>query len=86
MKLELGIIPVKFVIMQKMLMFLQYILKESTDSMIRKVFDALKEDSRKGDFIYLTTCDKQTLNIQYSDTDIQNMSKWCWKKVLKEEM
>ena len=36
MKLELGILPVKFVIMKKRLMFLQYILKENKESMIKK--------------------------------------------------
>ena len=38
MMLEIGVIPVRFVIMQKRLAFLHYILKESTSSMIRQVF------------------------------------------------
>ena len=36
MMLEVGIIPVRFVIMQKQLLFLQYILKQSMDTMIKK--------------------------------------------------
>ena len=74
--LEVGIIPVKFVIMQKQLIFLQYILKQSIDTMIRKVYDTMKEDSRKGDFVNLTENDKQELEIDFSDEEIKSMSKW----------
>ena len=35
--LELGIIPIKYIIMKKRLLFLHYILKEDKDSMISKV-------------------------------------------------
>ena len=52
--LELGIIPVKFVLMQKIMNFLHYILKEDTDSMVYKVFCALEEDSKREYFIALT--------------------------------
>ena len=45
MMLELGIAPVRFVIMKKRMQFLHYILNESTESMIRKVYDTLKQDS-----------------------------------------
>ena len=58
MMLELGITPVRFVIMQKRMQFLQYILKESTDSMLFRVFQALKAESRKGDFVALTNKDR----------------------------
>ena len=42
MYLELGFLPVKFVIMKKRLQFLRYIFNESMDSMIRKVYEVLK--------------------------------------------
>ena len=60
MYLELGIIPVKFVLMQKIMNFLHYILKEDTDSMVYKVFCALEEDSKREYFIALTNiCRKE---------------------------
>ena len=43
MMLELGIIPVRYVLMN-----------ESTSSMLRQVYDTLKEESRHGDFVSLT--------------------------------
>ena len=50
MFLELGIIPVKFIMKGKRANFLKYILNESKDTMIRQVYEALKVDSKKGDF------------------------------------
>ena len=85
LRLELGLVSVKYVIMQKRLMFLQYILKENTASSIRKVFDALKEESRKGDFVYLTNSDRQELEIKHTDDEIANMSKVFWKNIVKDK-
>ena len=48
--LELGLIPVRYILMKKRMLFLQYILKEDKDSMIYNVFKALNEDSRKKRF------------------------------------
>ena len=66
-------------------MFLQYILKESTESLISQVFTALKEDSRKGDFVQLTNTDRKDLEIELNDMEIKSMSKWSRKKLLKEK-
>ena len=75
-----GITPVRFVITQKRLIFLQYIIKQSLDTMIRKVYDTMKEDSRKGDFVNLTETDKQELEMDFLDEEIEIMSKWRVKK------
>ena len=54
MQIELGIIPVKFVIIQIRMNFLYYILTESIDSIVNQVYMAQKVDSRKGDVVQLT--------------------------------
>ena len=84
MMLELGIIPVRYILIQKRMQFLHYILGESTDAMLRKVFEAQKQESKKGDFVALTNKDKVALGISLSDQEIQQMSKWKWKKIVKE--
>ena len=61
--LELGIIPIKFILMKKRLLFLHYILRENKDSMLYKVFIALNEDSRKGDFVDMVKKDKTDLKL-----------------------
>ena len=86
MQLELGIIPVKYIIMQKRMNFLNYILHESKESMLRQVFDALKEDSRKGDFKELTDKDRIELQIELEDEEIEGISKVAWKKYVKKKV
>ena len=53
--------------------------------MIRKVFETLREDSRNGDFIYLTNLDRKELKIQLTNVEIQSLSKLQWKKVVREK-
>ena len=48
--------------------------------MIRKVFEVLKTDSRKGDFVDLVNQDIKDNDIDLTKTDIKNMSKLQWKK------
>ena len=79
MMLELGVLPLRYVVMQKFMQFLHYILQESSDSMLRKVFDVLKDDSWKGDFVRLSNQDRKELNINYTDIEIENTSKSHWK-------
>ena len=55
--LELGVVPVRFVIMQKRLQFLKYIINEDTDSMI-------KQESRKGDFVDQVKSDMKEMGIE----------------------
>ena len=79
MYLELGILPVKFVIMEKRLKFLRYILKESMSSMLRQVYETLKKDSRKGDFVDLIRKDMEELDITCTDKEIEATKKYQWK-------
>ena len=85
MMLEFGLIPVRYVIMQKRMLFLYYILQESTNTMIRQVFDTLRDDSRNGDFIYLSNLDRKELKIQLTNVEIQDLSKLQWKKIVREK-
>ena len=70
MCLELGVIPVKFVIIEKRLKFLKYILDETITSMIRQIYETLKEDSRKGDFVDLVRQDFEEVEIDLTEEDL----------------
>jgi hypothetical protein len=57
--------------------------------MIRQVYEALKTESRNGDFVNLVKKDMDELDIGLSEEDIQNTTKLEWKnfvnkKVVKE--
>ena len=52
--------------------------------MIRQVYDALKVDSRKGDFVNLKTKDFEDLNIDITKEDIILLKKSEWKKYINK--
>ena len=83
MFLELGIWPLKYVIIAKRLTFFKYILSESTTKLIKQVYDVLQQESRKGDFVYLVQKDYHENNMEMSDEQIQTFTNQKWKNVVK---
>lgn len=86
MFLELGIVSVKFILKEKWANFLKYILNESKASTIRQVYEALKDDTSKGDFVSLVSQDLKDLKITMSEEAIQNCSKGKWKNIVKRQV
>ena len=83
--LELGIIPVSFLLMQKRLSFLQYIVQEPEQSLIHSVFKAMILNPLKNDWIELVRKDLKDLDIKLTFEDIKNTSKEKFKAFLKEK-
>ena len=75
----------EFGIIEKRLLFLKYILDQSTETMIRKVYEMQKTDSKIGDFVYLVTTDFAEIDINLTDEEITNFNKVTWKKLVKEK-
>ena len=83
--LELGVYPVRFDIMKRKVLFLQYILKQEKESMMYKVFQATLDHPSKNDFV--TTCLKylKCLNITLSLDEISELSEYRFKHIVKEK-
>ena len=83
--LELGIYPIRFEIMKRKVIYLQYILQQDKDSMLYKVFEATAQNPLKNDFLKI--CEKylQRLKINLSFEEIEKMSKMSFKKLVKEK-
>ena len=83
--LELGIFPLRFEIMKRKLIFLQYILQQDKESMIFKVFKATCDNPVKNDFVQ--TCKKylDCLNIGLTVEEISEMSKYRFKQLVKQK-
>ena len=81
--LELGIMPLRFEIKKRKLLFLQYILKQDKNSMIYRILKATEENPIKGDFV--STCKKylETIKLKITFQDIENMKKIQFRKMLK---
>ena len=82
MCLELGVIPVKYVIMAKRTNFLHCILKENINSTMRQVYDVLTCDIGPGDFYQLVHQDLKELKIYLNETDIIKYSTEQWKNYI----
>jgi hypothetical protein len=83
--LELGIMPLRFEIMKRKIIFLQYVLKQEKSSMVYKVFEATCENPIKNYFV--VTCEKylKTLDIKLSFIEISQMGNWKLKNLVKEK-
>ena len=55
-------------------------------SMIKEVYEAVKSDSRKGDFVYQVTQDLKDLKISMSEETIRNCSQSQWKIIVKRQV
>ena len=83
--LELGCLPVRFVIKAKRIMFLHYLLKRDKQEMISKVFWAQCKKPVKGDWCLVVLEDLDSLGLGHLTlTDIGNRSKSQMKKLVKE--
>ena len=81
MQLEMGLIPVKYVNIQKLMKFLYYILHENKYSIIHQVYVA-----RSRDFKALTDKVGKELDRKYSDEYIEVFGKVALKKYIKEKV
>ena len=83
--LELGVYPIRFELKKRKILYLQYILKQEKSSMIYQVLKATCDYPTKNDFV--KTCQQylDELDIKLSFEEIENMSKWTFKKLVKEK-
>ena len=77
--IELGVYPVRFELMKRKIVFLQYILKQDKSSMIYQVLKATMENQTKNDFV--KSCEEYMtiLDIKLSYREIEEMSEWTFK-------
>ena len=69
--------------MAKCLNLLHYILNEYIRSNIHQAYEALKSESRKGDFYSLIQKDLKDLNRTLDEASLKNHSKTQWKAYIK---
>ena len=84
--LESGNIPIKFILKSRRLNFLFYILHENNDALIRNVFDAQRKSPLKGDWVNTVKEDLESLNIDQTFEDIEQMEKESFKTLVRERV
>ena len=84
--LELGITPIRFIIMSRRLMFYHYILNEDSDSLLYKFYKLQARKPVKNDWCLTINENLNELKIFLTEHQIQNMSKIAFQKIVKESI
>ena len=84
--LEGGIMPLRFLISKRRLMYCWEILSCDKNEMIAKAYFCQKMKPVKNDFYSLIQREKKLFNIQYSDEEISSMSKNRFKKIVYQQV
>ena len=86
MYLELGVLPIGFIIQSRRIGFLKYILDQKDSSLVKQVFNAQNADPRSGDWISTVKKDLRKLNLNYSFDEIKQFSRFTFKNILKDHI
>ena len=78
--LESRSIPIRYIIASRRIMYLHAILKKDGTEMVRRVYEAQKNDPSPGDFTELVKQDRERINLNLSNPDISRIPKQRFKK------
>ena len=84
--LETKSIPIRFIIASRRLMYMHTIMQKNEEELVRKVFEAQKDDPISGDFVELVENDKEMIGINMKENEITTMSKTKFKRLVKERI
>ena len=85
MYLELGCVPIRFIIQSRRLNFLKQILDRDEKSLLKNVLLEQVKKPIKGDWVSTVRKDLTKLNINLSFDQIKSMSKLTFKKIVKHK-
>ena len=84
--LELGLLPFREIIRKRRLTFLHYILHESKDSMISRVFEFQRRNRTAKDWVTTVLSDLKEINLNITLEDIRKMKKETFVNILKRKI
>ena len=84
--LESGQLPIKYIWASRRLNFLQTILKRGENEITRKVYEAQKLNPKKGDFVLMVREDKEMIQLDLSDHQIELMDKSTYQNLVKTKV
>ena len=82
--LEMGIIPIRFILMKRRFSFLHYILKEDKNSLIYNFFQEQSSNPVKGDWILTVKDDLEAIGIDLEIEEIEQLSEGQFKTIIDE--
>ena len=84
--LECSILPIKFILISRRLMYLKHILSRNEHELIVKVYQRQKAKPVKDDWTLLIERDKATIGLTLTDSQIKEISDYQFKKLVKTKV
>ena len=84
--LELAIYPLRYTLSARCFMYLWHILSRDTNELIRKVYEAQKCNSNRGDWFLIMEEKRKKYNLILSDETISKMSQENFRKLIKKKI
>ena len=84
--LEMGLVPISYIIKERRLMFLHHVLQQKTDSIVFRFFIAQMNSPTYKDWVSTVLGDLEELDIDIDIGEIQDMKKDKFKKIVKEKI
>ena len=84
--LELGILPIKYIIKSSRIMFLHYILSRDENEPLAKFFEAQNLRPSKNDWCYTVKNDMADIDLEYTFDEIKMIKKAKFKKIVKSKI
>ena len=81
--LETGLMPLKYIILNRRLMYLHNILKRPEDDLIRKLYKTQQINPNKGDFVQLVKEDFNYIGMHLDEEEISTQCKNTYKRNIK---
>ena len=84
--LETGTIPIRYTLMSRRLNYLYTLLKRDKPELTRKIYDTQLLHPTPGDFCEIVKENMRNLNIHMELSEIENMSKYSFKKMVRDKI
>ena len=84
--LEAGMIPARYQVERQVLNFLQYLLQQDKNSLIFRIFSAMKDNPTNGDWASFAISLVKKYNINLTLYEIEKMKTSSFKKLVKQKV
>ena len=84
--LETNCLPIRFILKSRRILYLHNILQKNESELIRRVYEAQKDDPTPGDFCELVKDDCIDIGLNLSDEDISKHKKKEFQKLVKKKV
>ena len=84
--LELGVMPLRQIIIQRRMNFLFYIIRQKNESMLARVFNTQMKHRTSKDWVTMVLKDIKELELNINFVDMKHMTKNEWRNMIKKSI